>query len=503
MERTTNEITKKRMNGKQIQVLSELVGRMQLASRLGVQSFGGDRDIYEALGYLTRLEFKDYFARYQRQDIAKAIIDRPVNITWQGPVELIETNEPEDTEFEKAWKDLSRKLGLKTRLARVDRLTGIGRYGVLLLGLDDVRDPSGFAQPVSGSRKLLYVKPFSEQTAKIFNYVEKSTDVRYGMPLLYDIEVGDPTTQTSKQVKVHYSRIIHILDGNLESEVYGTPRLEAVFNRLMDLEKLVGGDAEMFWRGARPGFHGKVDPEYTMTQDTKDDLLNQLDEYEHNLRRFLINEGMDIEALTQQISDPSSHVDTQLKMISAETGIPMRVLSGSERGELASSEDKGEWLTYVQGRREEHAEPRILRPFVDRLIELNILPTPSRDYMVKWADLFSISEKARVEIGKSRANALREYTSNPIAQGIIPPTAFMMKFLGFTTDDVELISKIRDNEMEEEVKMLAKIKDELEPTPPPAAPGGNPTRPKSATGTPKAKPAPSSGTPKRIRRPAV
>jgi hypothetical protein len=480
---------------------SAIVGRADLMTRLG-QQYGNNRDLYEALGYKKTLIFTDYYAQYERQDIAKAIIDRPVNATWQGALELIESNEPEDTEFEKAWNDLNRKIGLKTRLARVDRLTSIGQYGVLLLGLDDVKNLDGYQREAKGTRVLTFVKPFSQKSAPIFNYVEDSKDIRYGMPLLYEIEVGDPTSKSTKSVKVHYSRIIHITDGNLESEILGTPRLEAVFNRLMDIEKIVGGDAEMFWRNARPGFKGTVAPEYTMTPKAKEDLLEQLDEYEHNLRRFLINEGVDIEALAQQISDPSSHVDTQLKMISAETGIPLRILSGSERGELASSEDRGEWLTYVQARREEHAEPHILRPMVDRFIELKILPEPERDYTVKWADLFSISEKARVEIGKSRANALREYTSNPIAEAIIPPTVFMMKFLGLTTDEIELVDRIREDEMEEEVKLMAKVKKQLEPEPVVQPAGGNPTRSKTAQGEKKAKP--THGEPvKRKRRPAV
>jgi len=489
------------INGKNLLVMGEMVNRMMLAYRMGMQ-YSGDRDLYQALGYQTQLKFDDYLARYVRQDIAKAIIDRPVNATWQGPLELVETNAPQDTEFEKAWKALNRELGLKTRLARVDRLTGIGEYGILLLGLDDVGDLQGFQNPAKSSRKLLYVKPFSQKSAPILKYVENSRDVRYGQPLIYQIEVGDPASKSNKAVLVHYSRIIHVTDGNLESETLGMPRLEAIYNRLMDIEKIVGGDAEMFWRGARPGYKGKVDPEYTMTEETKTDLLNQLDEYENNLRRFLVNEGVDIEALAQQIADPSPHVETQLKMISAETGIPLRVLTGSERGELASSEDRGEWLTYVQGRREEHAEPRIVYPFVNRLIELGILPTPAKDYTVKWMDLFSISEKARVEIGKSRATALREYTSNPIAEAVIPPTVFMMKFLGFTTDEVELVDKIRDDEMEEEVKLLAKVKEQIDPTPKPA-PQGGPDRSNAERGEPRKKPVPA-GTPvKRTRRPAV
>ena len=474
---------------------SELVGRFHLLSKLGNQ-YNGNRDLYQALGYKRILTFDDYYAQYERQDVAKAIIDRPVKATWQGPLELIESNEPEDTEFEKEWKDLDKRLGLKSRLARVDRLTGIGEYGVLLLGFDDARNLEAWSRPAVNPRKLVYVKPFSEKTATILTYEEKQNE-RYGYPLFYEIEVADPAMKSSKRVKIHYSRIIHITDGTLESEILGTPRLQPVFNRLMDIEKIAGGDAEMFWRGARPGYSGVVDKDYTMTPGTKKDLQDQIDEFEHNLRRILINEGVDLKSLDQQIADPSSHMDTQLKLISSETGIPVRILTGSERGELASSEDRGEWLTYIQSRREEHAEPRILRPFVDRLIELKVLPTPiNNDYNVKWADLFSISEKSRVEIGKSRANALREYTSNPAAEAVIPPTVFMMKFLGLTSDEVELVGKIREEEMDEEVRLMAKVKQILNP---PQDDGL--TGPRKGAGNDKPKMV--RGEPRKVTRPAI
>jgi len=458
MERTINNKT---INGKQIHALSELVNRAVLASRLGLQSYNGNRDLYQALGYITEITFADYHARYVRQEIAKAIIDRPVKATWQGSLELIESNEPQDTGFEKAWNKLNRDLGIKTRLSRLDRLVGIGRYGVLLFGFNDTKKLEDFQKEVSGKRELRYIRPFGEESAAIATYEENPVNPRYGLPLTYNITVGDPTSKSVKMVSVHYTRVLHVTDSPLESEVYGTPRLEAVFNRLMDIEKLVGGDAEMFWRGARPGYHGKLEPDYQLTEATKEDLQDQITEYENNLRRILINEGIDLEALAQQIADPSSHFQVQMQCISAETGIPLRILTGSERGELASSEDRSEWLSYVQTRREEHAEPCIVRPLVDYMIKLGVLPTPADDYSVKWADLFAQSEKARVEIGKARANAIREYTSNPMAMEVIPPSMFMETCLGYTTEQIALAHAIREDEMDEEIAKMKEVKDIL------------------------------------------
>ena len=441
-KRTTPQI--QALSSKQIlEALSSIVvARNNLSTGLGLQ-YNGARDLYQTLGYVKNLVYADFNRQYTRQDIAKAVIDRPVNATWQGQLELIESEEANKTPFEKAWFDLNNKFKLRSLLSRVDKLTGIGRYGVLLLGLDDVSEPRGFMRPVRpGARRLVFLKPFGEEHARVNTFENNPNNPRYGLPLVYDIEVADIASQTSTLVQVHFSRVIHVTDGNLESEVYGTPRLEPIFNRLMDIEKLTGGDAEMFWKGARPGYQGEIEKDYSMTPAAEADLKDQIDEYEHNLRRILLSAGVKFTPLTQQISDPSPHMDVQLTCVAAETGIPKRILSGSERGELSSGQDAMEWKTYVQSRREDHAEPHIIRPFVDRLIEYKVLPKPEIEYTVDWLDLFSISEKDRVEIGKSRANAIREYTTNPIAQAVIPPDAFFEYCLGMSTQQIDLVHKM-------------------------------------------------------------
>jgi hypothetical protein len=446
---------------------SVLVDRMALATSLGQQSYGGDRDIYEALGYLKNILYTDYLARYKRQDMARAIIDLPVKKTWEGELELEESNAAEDTAFEKAWKTLNTDFRLKSKFSRVDRLSSIGRYGILLFGLDDVKLQDDFAKPVKlGDRKLKYVRPFGEGSATISKHETDTNNPRYGMPLEYSITINNSissnsnSTGSQQTITVHYSRVLHILNDPLESDIESDPQLEIVFDRLMDVEKIVGGDAEMFWRGARPGYHGKVDKDFQMTPKTKDALKDQIAKFEHNLTRFLINEGVDINALAPQVSDPTSHVDVQVQMISAVKRIPKRILMGSERGELSSGQDADEWNQTIQNRRDEHAEPNIVRPFIQRCIELRILPKPSTgEYKVKWSNLFAKSEKELTEIAKNRTTALKEY-SDSMAQSIIPLRAFLEFYQGFSSDQITLIEKMQEDDMTEEQKSINKIPEE-------------------------------------------
>lgn len=446
-----------------IEFYSALLTRSQLTSRLGYQ-FSGERDLYEALGYYKELTYDKYAIQYERQDIAKAIINKPVELTWREGFKVEEEgSKDEKTVFEQAWEDLVKKLRLIDKFIRLDKLASLGSYGGLLLGFDDVSNPDGWLLPIKkGKRQLLYVKPLSEGSAKIQSWEADFHNVRYGMPATYNVAIKTAQSGVSQFMVVHHSRIIHVPGEILESEVEGVPVLKVVFNRLMDLEKLVGASAEMFWRGARPGYAGKVDPNFTLTDDMKLDLKNQIDEFEHNLRRFLINEGVDLTALEMQVADPRWHVDVQLQMIAAVTGIPKRILVGSERGELASSEDRVNYLEVIKDRQKNYAESQIVRPFIDLCIEHQVLPKPV-DYKVFWMDLFAPSEKERAEIGKVRASALQCYMNNPAAVVVCPPAIFIEYMLGLSDAEIIKVKKLMESADKDFALQIAGIAKEGRP----------------------------------------
>lgn len=436
-----------------------LAQRLLLSSALGM-SHGGDRNLYNVLGYPTEIKYEDYAARYGRQDIANGIISRPASATWAGNLQLVETNDAEETQFEKAWMDLwqDETLQLKNRFARVDRLTGIGEYGVLLLGFNDVRQTVDFQNAVTAGStlKLLYVKPFSQKTAQILTTEDSPASERYGLPQTYSLQLNNHT------LTVHHSRVIHVVWDRQEDEVKGTPVLQAVFNRLMDLEKLAGGSAEMFWRGAYAGINAEVDKEFA--PPTGNELEDQIKEYEHNLRRIITTHGMKLNTLSPQVADPTTHVQVQVDLIAAKTGIPKRILLGSERGELSSAQDADTWNAYIQARREELVEPQLLRPFINRLIALKILPKPTANtYKIQWPSLYEASEQAKATVGKTRAEALAHYAKDPLAQSIVPPPAFMEMFLGLSETQIELVlqmvaeqaSSVKETTPEEEEELNA------------------------------------------------
>jgi hypothetical protein len=419
---------------------SALSMRASVGARLGksypsASSATFNRDIYEALGYNKTPSFNDYMAKYQRQDVARAIIDAPVRACWRKPPAVVETQEADETLFEAAWDELCDRLGMWRLFARADRLAGIGTYAVLFLGFDD---SGNLETEVTGAKSLLYAAPYSQANAKIESYEDDTASPRYGKAASYKLNVkGAGGTSTTGKV-VHWSRIVHVAEDMLEDEVEGQPKLQPVLNRLQDLDLVVGGSAEMFWRGAFPGYLFKADDGATFDGQTLAALEDELEEFMHDLKRYIRGQNIDVKALAQQIADPSSQASVFLDLISAATRIPKRILLGSERGELASSMDEKNWLDVVQARQREHCEPTIVRATVDRLIAAGVLQEPKRGYSVVWPDLHVPGDKDRAEVGAVVAKALRDYVDANGAEMVVPPESFVRK-LPFTDEEIEQI----------------------------------------------------------------
>lgn len=444
------QIPGKVLNDQLKTLASNLMGRAELASKMG-KSFGTDRDIYEALGYTKNPVFDDYYVRYERQDVASRIIDASVDATWKEVPIIVETEDPEDTEFEKQWKEIENKRHIFHYLARADKVAGIGEYGVLLLGFDDVNNINP-REPVEKATELLYLRPYTQNNADVSEWETDSSNERYGFPKIYKLETSTAQKDGSKSIDAHWTRVIHLAEGLLENDVYGKPRLRPVLNRLQDLDLISGGSAEMFWRGAFPGIAFKLAEDATMEAQDKKALEDEIENYVHDLKRYMRVQGLDIHELKVQIADPKNHFDLLISLISAATGIPKRILTGSERGELASSQDEKNWASRIDERRKNYIGPMVLRAFIQRLIDIGVLPEP-KQFEIEWSDLFAIGEKDKADIAKVKAETLATYANAMGTDLIIPPTIFLKKFLEFDADEIQ--------EIEDEVGKIVKEVEEI------------------------------------------
>jgi len=404
----------------------------------GTTTFDGARDVSTALGYpkLNAITYADYYYKFRRHDVANRILSKPVEDSWSESPIIHAWDDPEDT-FRYTWDDLEKKLHINSILARADLVSGIGRYGVLLLGFDD---SANLNEPVVSASNLLYLQPYSEDNAAIKTFDTDQKSPRFGQPLFYGLRIENaPGTSSYVETLVHYSRIIHIADNLVESNIYGLPRLEKVFHRLLNLELIVGGSAEMFWQGAFPGLAFIMDEDIDPTSPTVAAFQTEIENYVHKMERYMKLSGMEVKNLAPTVSDPKSHADVQMTMISIASGIPKRILEGSERGELSSDQDAKVWDKKMDHRRTHFNEPTIIRPLIDKLGEVGVLQLPEDGYVVEWPDLSDPSDKDKSEIGLIRSEAIAKYTASPDTQLILSFKAFLEEIVELPPDKVERI----------------------------------------------------------------
>lgn len=383
--------------------LEGLMVRSRLANIAGF-TFGGKRDIYKALGYAREIFVQDYRSRFRRNEVANRIVKAAPKATWRSEATILEDEQLDNlTEFEQACIDLEQKLKFWKQLYKVDVLSRIGQYGVLLIGAPGrMQDP---LTHLNGLDDILYLTPFAEDDARVQYYEIDPSQPRFGLPVMYLIKrtnLVDPTAinQASVGRPVHWTRVIHVSEGLLDDRVKGDPVLEPVWNRLDDLEKVAGAGSEAFWRRADGGLKITIDPTLDFDDDAQRDLQKQVDEYEHQLRKSIALRGAEIDRLGSDVASMKLEIDALMSLISAGCGIPQRVLMGSEQGKQAARQDKATWDNQITDRQNDYAGPLIVRPFIDRLIELGGLPTPvngPNDYIIKWSELITMDDEQRAQ----------------------------------------------------------------------------------------------------------
>jgi hypothetical protein len=369
-------------------------------------TFGGRRNMYEVLGYKRQILVPDYRGRYRRNEVANRIVKALPKATWRGGAEIAEDKETEqDTEFEKDFRDLDNRLKVWDVFRRADILSGIGRYAIIL-----ITAPGAMDTPLEHCTldDIALLTPYAEGDATIQLYNTDEHSPRYGLPEFYMLKRGvNPDGSTALNniagigKRVHWTRCIHIADGLLDDSIFGEPRLQCVWNRLDDLEKVAGGGAEAFWKRADQGKQFDLDPTMDLTPEQIVEMQNEIDAFNHEGKRTMRTRGMKINEFGSDVADFKSPVESIISLISAGTGIPQRVLMGSEQGKLAAKQDKASWDNQVIDRQKDYAGPMIVRPFVDRLVLLGALTEPAKGYTVTWSTIQTMDDEQRAEIGKN------------------------------------------------------------------------------------------------------
>ncbi|MFI5222926.1 MAG: anti-CBASS protein Acb1 family protein, partial [Nitrospirales bacterium] len=411
---------------------SALLQRYQFAKAAGM-SFGGKRNTWMTLGYpeMGNLTTRDFLDRYERGGIAGRVVDVLPDGTWRGEMWLQEDEDPDkDTPFELAWTEMEKRLAIRQRLHQTDVLARLSTYSVLLLGTADGNMDKEL--PKGKPEQLLYLQPYLgsggpapgrgrgqaqsggfDADVTIQEYDLDTKSPRFAMPLFYSLRRSDIAVEMFQR-PIHWSRVIHAAEGTLRDDVFGRPALERVWNYLEDLDKVVGGGSEAFWLRSNAGIHLNVDPTMTLNANATEELKKlqeQAEEYQHQLTRMIRTRGVEVSQLGSDVANFQSPADVIITILAGAIGVPKRLLVGSERGELASTQDRENFRDLINGRQTNYAAPKIVRPLVDRLIEYGYLPTP-KEYKVMWPtiEVMSETEKASGATGWAGVNSSMQKT---------------------------------------------------------------------------------------------
>jgi len=427
-----------------------------LWNRLLGKSHGGKRDRYEVFGWPKQLTVDHFLAMYHRNGIASRIVRAFPQATWSEAPDVYDESRTSDEEpggFAKEWERLEKDLKIRHYLERADRLAGVGQFGVLFLGFADNAEPY---QPVEGRAELQYLSAFGEQSVQVTRWDMDPRSPRFGLPELYTLQTGGARAggqaSASKSITVHHSRTLHLAEFLDDDEVYGLPRLLAGYNDLMDLEKVVGSSAETFWLAANRGILWSADAGAEFDDEDLDRMKDQADEYEHQLRRNITGTGLKATVLGSDTPNPEANARTLLQKLAGTYGIPLRILTGSEAGELASSQDATNWATQVDNRRQNYAAPQVLRPLIEKLIETGNLPQPQGSFTVGWDPVASLSEREQAEIAKIRTESLTAYSNSTGADMLVPPREYRAEFLGLPEETGYQEDELPEDEEDEDVQ---------------------------------------------------
>jgi len=353
-------------------------------------------NIYIDYGYPAKLEFFNYWNMYRRFGVAKSIVELPPDVGWMTPP-VINGSDQFNREFEL----LVKQVKFWVRLKGLDVRQRVGRYaGMFMRVRDNKRSDQPIEGKINGLGSLVEVMPLYESQLDV---VEANTDAKsdnFGQPIMYQYSggvVGSRNPDARSVINIHASRIVIAAEGADNGWIYGISSLEAPYNSLMDLRKIIGAGGEGFYKNAAQSvvFDLKDAASATQNKDLLDKFNQNYDEFSKNRsRRAIWTPGMEAKTLDSSLANPKEHFMNALHDVSAASKIAGTILIGQQTGRLASTEDSRNFLSINQSRRENFMT-EMVRNNIDWLILFGILP--ASDYEVEWDDLLARSDDEKLK----------------------------------------------------------------------------------------------------------
>lgn len=382
---------------------------------------------YSAYGYPAELTFEQMYAMYKRNSLAKAGCERHTQKCWQDYPALTEDNQVDDeSQLEMDIRQRFQELRFWSALAQADLRSRVGEYAAVVLRVADSKEMNQPVDTVPGGLDgLVEVIPCWQGQLTVSSWETRPEQAAYGKPTMYQFNESavDPQTGKDRSFQVHPDRVII---WSKDGTTHGTSALEAPFNALIDAEKIRGSGGEGFFQAAKGTPHYKVDKEANLQQlaqmlgaESPADIQEKMGEISDGVRqgfdKAMVTQGIEADFMSYQVPNPQYFYQNAKEEIAAGFGIPLKILTGSQSGERASTEDANEWNQTNQSRRENYVKPNIMQ-VINRLERFRILP--ERDWTLKWSDLTESTKTDKISLSEKMANV------NKAAMGTGEPAPF-------------------------------------------------------------------------------
>lgn len=413
---TNNKITeglKLQVNQLNSQV-SSLRGNF-LQGLLGL-SHDGKRDLNDIYGYPVSLSgeegFRLMYDMAKREGIGNLLTFGTAKTCWREGFEVFDSDDDDANEMLEDEISKLNKRGLLSKIERADILNRIGAFSVLFIGVPDGRESWEEVGPVIGDGfKSIYFKPFAYDGIQINKTVTNTKNPRYGLPELYQVQKisrGDTEKDTEvTSMLVHWTRIIHMNEGALDSDIEGMGYLEPIYNRILDINKAIGGSSEAYFRNAKGKIAYEVNPDFAanvLDGDSKERLDDAAKKFTNEWQDHTYAAGATVKAINTPHADPEKTVLVSLWEISGYSGYRIRILTGEGSGQLAGSEDQLSLNAVIMDRQSGTCAPWIIRLF--EILSMAKMLEWNDEWVVKFPKQSTVTEMQQVDLDDKKAGTL-------------------------------------------------------------------------------------------------
>lgn len=437
-----------------LNTVKNLSRRLTSGNMFGI-SPNGKRNYNEIFGYGDFLVYEDYYGMYKRGGIAGVVVGKVAKSCWR---DMPEIKVGDTVILEEQLLKLKNKKFFKA-LERADILNRIGNFSIMLIGLPDGVD---LHLPVGSAKKdsfdSMYFNVYGYNGIEITQTDSDPASPRFGLPVLYQLQVINIDNAQRKETPitslvVHYSRVIHMAEGALDSSIEGMSSLEQPWNALTDKEKTRGSSAEAYYRNARQKLALEIaDGSKPMTDPVaKAALKENVEQFQNGHEDVLRLHNMKANMLQPSMASPRDTFDICVEEISGTSGIPVRILTGKGGGTLTGSEDKATWNALVQDRQDQECTVYLLDALAV-MAEAGIIDLPE-GVKVVWPVQSSLSEKEASESSKNKGEAFKAVADGLSTIGgdeVVAASVF--KAVGLEDIDIDDINLTDDVKLDKSIK---------------------------------------------------